>query len=35
MIGYFNKFHLLKPINLTFPYFFYIIKPKKKEDDKK
>lgn len=29
MIGYFNKFRLLKPINLTPPYFFYIIKPKK------
>lgn len=34
MIGYFNKFHLLKPINLTPPYFFYILN-QKKEDDKK
>lgn len=34
MIGYFNKFHLLKPINLTPPYFFYILNLKK-EDDKK
>lgn len=35
MIGYFNKFHLLKPINLTPPIFFLYFKPKKKEDDKK
>lgn len=35
MIGYFNKFHLLKPINLTPSIFFLYYKPKKKEDDKK
>lgn len=30
MVGYFNKFHLLKPINLTPTLFFHIIKPKKR-----
>lgn len=34
MVGYFNKFHLLKPINLTPSIFFYILN-QKKEDDKK
>lgn len=33
MVGYFNKFHL-RNINLTPPYFFYILN-QKKEDDKK
>lgn len=29
MVGYFNKFHLLKPINLTPSIFFLYFKPKK------